>query len=199
MNKPSTRLVLIRHAESKPSKDLPEADWPLSSLGQKQAETLAIQLAHSDIANVVSSPYVRAIQSIRPLTENIGVPVEIDHELRERKLCDGLRDDWSELLKNAWLNFDFALPGCESSRDCQNRICNCLLSIVDRFRGKTIAVSSHGNAIGLFLNSIDPSFGFEEWKSMKNPDVFWILYQNGRPKWENKKSVNHTEYSGDNL
>ena len=59
----------------------------------------------------------------------------------------------------------------------------CLEGLVERYARKTIAVCSHGNAIGLFLNSIEPSFGFSNWRDMRNPDVFWINWLKGRPEW----------------
>ncbi len=183
MTKNLTTVLLIRHAESRPSKALPEADWPLSDLGRSQAASLADQLIGNGITNVISSPYIRSVNTVQPLADRIGCPVELYSELRERKLCDGVRDDWQEIIKRAWSDFSFALPHCESGFDCQQRVCRCLEDLVGRYPGETIAVSSHGNAIGLFLNSIEPSFGFESWSAMKNPDLFWIDWRNGRPQW----------------
>jgi hypothetical protein len=37
-----------------------------------------------------------------------------------------------------------------------------------------VLVSSHGNAIGLYLNRLDSSFGFEAWEEMRNPDLFAV-------------------------
>jgi 2,3-bisphosphoglycerate-dependent phosphoglycerate mutase len=179
----TTTTVLIRHAESRPNNDLPESDWPLSSLGRRQAGSLAVKLSKSRISHVVSSPYIRAIDTVRPLADIVKCHVEVNHDLRERKLCDEFRSDWYKLLKRAWSDFSFALPNCESGLDCQLRIQNCLHELAKQHIGKTIAVSSHGNAIGLFLNLIDPNFGFEQWERMQNPDVFLIDWHNGSPSW----------------
>ena len=179
----TTTTILIRHAESRPSKELPDSDWPLSSLGFHQAKGLADRFADAGISKVVSSPYLRAIDTVRPVAERVGCPVDVCGELRERRLCEGIRDDWYDLLKRAWSDFAFSLPDCESGFDCQRRIHECLGDLVARYAGMTIAVCSHGNAIGLFLNSIDHSFGFAHWESMKSPDVFWIDWRKGRPEW----------------
>ncbi len=182
-NSQTTTTILIRHAESSPSRHLPESDWPLSSLGHRQAKALADELADANISKVVSSPYLRAIDTVRPVAERIDCPIDVCTELQERRLCEGVRDDWYDLIKQAWSDFAFALPNCESGFDCQRRVQVCLRDLVERYAGKTIAVCSHGNAIGLFLNSIEPGFGFANWKNMKNPDVFWIDWLKGRPEW----------------
>ena len=52
-------------------------------------------------------------------------------------------------------------------------------------RGRKIAIASHGNAIALYLNSLDKTFGFQGWASMKTPDVFSVDYPSvGDPKWD---------------
>lgn len=183
MDRTVTTIFLIRHAESSPSEDLPEAEWPLSGQGREQAETLAGRLIDHRITGVISSPYIRAVETVRPLADRIGCSVELRSELRERKLCDGLRDDWQELVEKAWSDFSFALPGCESGFSCQQRVRACLDDLVGRRAGETLAVSSHGNAIGLFLNSIEPDFGFDCWKRIRTPEVFRIDWRDGQPEW----------------
>ena len=192
-NSQITTIILIRHAESSPSKDLPESDWPLSALGRCQAKTLADDLADAGIGKVVSSPYQRAIDTVRPVAKRIHCPIDLCPELRERRLCVGVCDDWYDLVRKAWDDFAFALPNCESGFDCQRRVQVCLGDLVERYAGKTIAVCSHGNAIGLFLNSIEPSFGFVNWRNMKNPDVFWINWVKGRPEWRKNLPIGVAE------
>ena len=76
-NSQTTTTILIRHAESSPSRDLSESDWPLSSLGYRQAKALADELADANISKVVSSPYLRAIDTVRPVAERIDCPIDV--------------------------------------------------------------------------------------------------------------------------
>lgn len=78
-------LVLIRHCETTGQ----EPDAPLTATGRRQAETLARRLEEVGIERVVSSPFVRAVQSASPLAERLGLPVETDPRLRERTLGSG--------------------------------------------------------------------------------------------------------------
>ena len=178
-----TELFLLRHAESIARQDIPEADWPLSPAGVRQAQHLAEVLKPLQIDAVLSSPYARAKATVEPFAQTVGLSVQVIAELRERKLTEGRRDDWFAMLQCAWADFSFALPYCESSYDCQQRMCQCLAKLAANHGGQTLLISSHGNAIALYLNALDSAFGFEDWAAMQNPDVFWITYAAGRPLW----------------
>jgi 8-oxo-dGTP diphosphatase len=64
----------------------------LSKAGKAQARALAKRLAGDGITRVLSSPYVRCRQTVEPLAEARGVPVEPSDALREgASLPDSLR------------------------------------------------------------------------------------------------------------
>ncbi len=77
--------ILLRHASAGR-----RADWdgddrlrPLDPRGRRQAEELVpLLLAHGP-ARVVSSPYVRCVQTVEPLAAALGVAVEADERLAE--------------------------------------------------------------------------------------------------------------------
>jgi 2,3-bisphosphoglycerate-dependent phosphoglycerate mutase len=178
-----TEILLVRHAESKPSKDIPEADWPLSPAVTQQAQRLAEVLKPLKINAIFSSPYVRAKGTVEPYAQLVGFSVRVMAALRERKLTEGHRDDWEVILQKSWSDFSFALPHCESSYDCQQRMQDCLAKLATHHRDQTLLVCSHGNAIALYLHGIDDLFGFEAWAAMRNPDLFRITYDAGKPLW----------------
>ena len=181
----STNVLLIRHAESRPDPALPESEWPLSERGQLQAHALAQPLATQGIEVLYSSPYRRAIDTVNPFAVAAGLQIRTDARLRERRLTHGFHPDWKRLIEKAWDDLRFALPGCESGLDCQARIRECLDGLVLKNPGRKIAIATHGNAIALYLNSLDKTFGFQGWASLKTPDVFSVDYPSvGDPKWD---------------
>ena len=171
-----TNIVIVRHAQSAPDSEIPESDWPLSELGRKQARDLVGTL---DVDRIYSSPFPRAIDTLKPVADGLNLAIETVHDLRERRLAKGMLDNWLEELERAWGDFDRCLPGGESSRNCQDRVCQAMMQIAQDNEGKTVAVASHGNAIALFLNSIDAAFGFNEWRQMQNPHLFHVQYVAG--------------------
>ncbi len=93
-----TEIFLVRHAASIASKDIPEADWPLSPAGVRQAQHLAEALQPLQIDVVFSSPYVRAKATVEPFAQTAGLRVQVMAELRERKVTEGQQDDWLAIL-----------------------------------------------------------------------------------------------------
>ncbi|KAJ1445498.1 histidine phosphatase superfamily [Pelagophyceae sp. CCMP2097] len=90
-------IVLVRHGDrfdyADPSwlpliraKGGKERDPPLSTLGHRQARELGAALAEflaGRIVRVASSPYLRCLQTIRPLAHDLGVPIDVDEALAE--------------------------------------------------------------------------------------------------------------------
>jgi 8-oxo-dGTP diphosphatase len=72
-------VYLVRHARAGHRETWPGEDdtvRPLDERGRRQAETLVAQLADRDFTRILSSPYVRCVQSVEPLAQARGVPLE---------------------------------------------------------------------------------------------------------------------------
>lgn len=178
----ATRLLLIRHASAAPQADVPEADWPLSDEGRRQANALAAELVSHGIDAIWSSPYRRAVATLRPFADEHGHDIRIDHDLRERHFSPTWIEDFETPLRRSFDDHHFALPGGESGHQCRARFKAALARIADAHSGDTVAIATHGNAIALTLSAIDPSLGFDFWKSIRNPDLF-VLEWDGALRW----------------
>ena len=174
-------VFLLRHAESAPDRRIQESEWPLSVEGERQRQELSEGLLGLGIDRIVSSPYKRAMATVELFAEGADLKVEVLSDLRERKLRESYIENWQEVLERSWRDWKFALPNSESGVECQNRMKGCVDGVVAEGKGRCILVRSPGNAIGLYLNALNPSFGFEAWGKMRNPDLFKIVYENGAP------------------
>jgi 8-oxo-dGTP diphosphatase len=78
-------VYLVRHAKAGARSAWTEADElrPLSKNGRRQAEALVRLLRGTSVERVVSSPYVRCVQTVRPLALDRGLPVETSDALAE--------------------------------------------------------------------------------------------------------------------
>ncbi len=78
-------LYLVRHAKAGSRRDWdgPDHARPLSGKGRRQAEGLVDLLADRPVERVLSSPYTRCMQTVEPLAEKLGVPVEETEALAE--------------------------------------------------------------------------------------------------------------------
>jgi broad specificity phosphatase PhoE len=77
--------VLLRHASAghRTRSDGHDLSRPLDARGRRQAEELVEILRELGVRRVVSSPYVRCVETVEPLAAALGVPVEQDDRLAE--------------------------------------------------------------------------------------------------------------------
>ena len=160
---------MVRHCESTGQ----EASAPLTAIGQTQAVRLADVLATQGVELLVSSPYTRAQQSITPLAQRLGLPVEIDPRLAERVLSAAPLERWREAIRKTFEELDLAWPGGESSRTAMVRGRAAVDTLLTRPVRALVAVT-HGNLMTLILRSFERTFGFEAWEHLSNPDVYCI-------------------------
>ena len=122
-----TELWLVRHADC--YRDMTEADDPpLSSLGRDQAQRLAERVRHAKPAAVYSSPYRRAMETARAITDD----VRIDSRLIEMAL---------EISKDGTLDFK------EEPVAAAARMRRVVDDLVREHDGERVVVVSHGASI----------------------------------------------------
>jgi phosphohistidine phosphatase SixA len=78
-------VFLVRHAHAGDREDWEGDDRkrPLSKKGWKQARGLVGQLEPLGVRQLISSPYVRCVQTVEPLAERLGLEIEKDDRLAE--------------------------------------------------------------------------------------------------------------------
>jgi len=77
--------ILLRHASAGHRLDFEHDDHlrPLDARGRRQAEDLVELLQPFDVRRVLSSHYVRCVQTVEPLAEALTLEVELDDRLKE--------------------------------------------------------------------------------------------------------------------
>lgn len=96
------KLHVIRHAAAGARAAWAGADpaRPLSEKGWTQAAGIAAALANAGIDRLVSSPYVRCVQTLEPLANQLGIAVETDPRLAEGAGGSAALDLAAELAGN---------------------------------------------------------------------------------------------------
>ena len=76
---------LVRHAKAGSRRDWegPDECRPVTAAGRLQAEAIAEHLRDSPITRLLSSPYLRCVQTLEPLAKELGLEVECDDDLAE--------------------------------------------------------------------------------------------------------------------
>jgi 8-oxo-dGTP diphosphatase len=89
---PAYALYVVRHAKAgvRSAWTDPDHERPLTRRGRKQAQRLVERFQGLEIERILSSPYLRCIQTLEPLGEARGLPVEPAPALREGASVDEL-------------------------------------------------------------------------------------------------------------
>jgi broad specificity phosphatase PhoE len=151
----STRFILVRHGESEGNRDrrfTVSHLTPLTDLGREQAREAAERIAgrfRPDL--VVVSPYLRTRQTGAIIAEYLGLPVEVEHDLRERHMgvlagqaYGNLREDPTFDRSRFWL---WRPAGGESFEEVRTRASRVLDRLAEHRRGHELVVVSHGGVM----------------------------------------------------
>lgn len=98
-------IYLVRHAKAGERRIWDDDDEarPLSKKGWRQATAVSKRLAGKDASSLYSSPYVRCIQTLEPLAEQLDLRVEIDDRLKEDHAFEGVLELIAEVRSGAVL------------------------------------------------------------------------------------------------
>ncbi|WP_435151664.1 histidine phosphatase family protein [Haladaptatus sp. DFWS20] len=178
-----TTIYFIRHAHA-PWVPNREAERPLSERGRVDAEHVADLLADRDIDAVVSSPYARAIQTVRPTADYHDLEIAIEEEFHERRLTDSSVESFGETFESAiegvWNDWSFSWPDGESNLTAQERGVSALERTLEDHEDESVVVGTHGNLLTLVLNHYDDRFGFDFWnEELTMPDVYEAQFEGG--------------------
>jgi broad specificity phosphatase PhoE len=138
-----TTLLLVRHGETDWNADgrlQGHTDRPLSDHGRRQAQKLAEELEGEEIEAIYSSDLARARETAEIVGRRIGLPVELDPDLREK--------DWGTWEGLTSIERDRVEFVGESTEAHQERILGALGRISKRHPGDgRVLVVTHGGSM----------------------------------------------------
>jgi probable phosphoglycerate mutase len=156
------RLLLARHGATQNNFDARftgQSDIPLSPLGERQAQALARRLSEECLSRIVSSDLQRARRTAEIVAARVGLPVELDRDLREIALGAWEGRTHAELEAEApddlrrWRRDapTWAPPGGETYAALRTRLWRALTRWQEAEPDGTVVWVTHGAAIGVLL------------------------------------------------
>ncbi len=174
-----TIVYFVRHA-------LPNFDnhddlsRELTAQGLKDRRLVTDFLWDKEIDVILSSPYKRAIDTVKEFADAKRMEIKCIEDFRERKVGESWIQDFSQqaglqsvtsfedFSKKQWEDFDFKLPGGESLKEVQSRNINALHQVLETYPNKNVVIGSHGTALSTMIHYYEPSFGYKGFEGMKN-------------------------------
>lgn len=183
MNNIKTIIYFVRHAESPYIRGM-ERSRGLSSKGSSDAIRIKEVLKNVNIDVLISSPYERAILTIKELATELNIEIILEEDLRERQLAGEeyniSKERFFESKRRVYEETNYSFPGGESSKDAQERAVKVLNKIIEEFSGKRIVIGTHGDIMTLMMSYYDPRYDFKFWESTTMPDIYKLEFDGNK-------------------
>lgn len=161
-----TTVYFVRHAE--PNYDNhDDMTRELSEKGMKDRVLVTEFLRDKQIDVVLSSPFKRAVDTVRDFAEKHGFEIEVVEDFRERRIDNCWIEDFKGFCKKQWEDFSYKLSDGESLEEVQKRSILALKDVLKRYEGKNLVVGSHGTALSTIINHYDKSFGYAQFEEIR--------------------------------
>ena len=168
-----TTVYFVRHAEPD-YKNHNDMERPLTLKGKEDSKLVTDYLKEKEIEIVLSSPYVRAVQTVKDFADSYGHTITTDSDFRERKIDSDWIEDFNRFAEQQWKDFDYKLSDGESLREVQIRNVDALRQVIKEYPDKNIVIGSHGTALSTIINYFEPSFGFSHFQKIRTI-MPWIV------------------------
>jgi len=168
-----TNIYFIRHAEPNYNNH-DDMTRELSAKGLKDRELVTDFLTDKQIDIVVSSPFKRAIDTVRDFADKYGMDITIIDDLRERRVESYWIEDFTSFSRKQWEDFTYKLSDGECLAEVQQRNIAALDKILDDYGDQNIVVGSHGTALSTIINYYDKTFGYNEFDAIRHL-MPWVI------------------------
>lgn len=183
-----TNVYFVRHAQ--PNYDNHnDLERELTVKGLEDRKRVTAFLLDKSIDVVLSSPYKRAVDTVKDFADHAGLTISIIHDFRERKIGSEWIDDFESFCIRQWENFTYKLSDGESLGEVQDRNITALQKVLKTHKNKSIVIGTHGTALSTILNAYDPSFGYQDFQRIRHY-MPWIV----KLTFDGERLVEREEY-----
>lgn len=161
-----TEIYFVRHAQPNCCNH-DDMSRELTEKGLSDRRLVTEFLADKNISAVLSSPFKRAVDTVKELADIKKLPVITVDDFRERKIDNIWIEDFNGFCKSQWSDFDYKLSDGESLREVQRRNIAELEKVLREYSGKSIVIGTHGTALSTIVNYYDSGFGYEQFLEIK--------------------------------
>lgn len=190
-------ICLIRHGKAAMAGADHERE--LDEDGIIQANSLKEKLVNLGLKSnkIYASPFKRAVQTIKPFSEtNTNIIIEEVKELEEIHMPKDENLSKHEIIEKMWADENFKIGDADSHQEHFKKISPFLNNLFEDFKSKNedLVIISHGVLIGLILKFFFKiKFGFQDWKSMTMPDIYFLNFDDDNKFIEMKRDNNNIE------
>ena len=143
------KYIFLRHAETLRTPEVASIDWPLTD----EAKVEIQKIINLDVTKIYASREDKAIATVKPIAENLKLPIETLENFcelkREKKwLTD---EGFIDQKKRELTNRDAIENGAESANTALNRFVEGVNILEEKYSGEKILICSHGTILTLYF------------------------------------------------
>lgn len=161
-----TTIYFVRHAQPDYN-DHNDLTRPLTDKGKRDVKLVNDYFEDKGIDVVLSSPFLRAIDTVTELADKLSKKVILVEEFRERKIDSCWIEDFNDFSLKQWNDFDFKLSDGESLREVLERNINALNKVINEYKNKNVVIGSHGTALSTVIHYYDNTYRYNDFNEMK--------------------------------
>ena len=190
------RVVLIRHGKAAMAGKDHERE--LDEDGIIQANSLKDKLVNLGLksAKIYSSPFKRAIQTIKPFADtSTEILIKEQKDLEEIHMPKDEKLSKHQLIEKMWNDENFKISDGLSHKEHYEKINPFLTEVFENFKSNNqdLVIISHGVLIGMILKFFFKiNFGVSDWKTMTMPDIYFLNF-------DDKNKFINMERDNDNI
>ncbi|MFX0548505.1 histidine phosphatase family protein [Hathewaya histolytica] len=161
------KIYFVRHA--KPDYSIhDDLIRPLTDQGIKDSKELINFFKDKEINKIYSSPYKRAIDTIKEIAKIYALEIEIVDGFKERKISNCWIEDFSNYSRKQWSDFSYKLEDGESLKEVQDRNIKVLNEILENNDSQNIVIGTHGTALSTIIKFYDNTFNYDKFNEIKD-------------------------------
>ncbi len=158
---------------------LDEYRRPLTAVGLAQADDLAGPLVSVAPARFLSSPYLRAVQTVAPAAQALGLAVEPRAELRQWVSGIEPTPQWQRHYRYCWDNPEWSNAAGETHAALMTRAVDALGRAADEGKGCVTVIGAHGTWIARALFGLGCAVDADFWFNMPMPAIYKVQLGEG--------------------
>lgn len=148
-----TKIYFVKHGEVNASKN--NVIKKLSKKGEEQAKRIANRFKNCEVSRIISSPYLRSVETVNEIAEDKGVKLELVNDFNEREVSE----NQDEVLK-----------------EIQKRSVEAINKVLEESVDENVIISTHSETLKGILSYFDKSNNYTFTK--EDADIFELTFDN---------------------
>lgn len=169
-----THVYFVRHAQPNYNNHN-DLTRELTEKGLEDRKLVTSFLADKSIDIVLSSPYIRSIDTIKDFADTYGFEITTIEDFRERKIDSCWIEDFNAFTRKQWEDFTYKLSDGESLGEVQKRNISSLTQVLQQYENKNIIIGSHGTALSTIVNYYQPTFLYPHFEQIRGL-MPWVVH-----------------------